>query len=559
MLSFRKCIPQMSKTMGLRLKAMAGLAAASCSAVVAWEPTFTLDPTFGFNGAPEQVLQDGALKEMSELLAGVWRAPLPWSAVELRPQVYDFSISDDVIAAGKSANLTVFFAFGASNPLYCAGLSPSGDRCISAFVNFTVAAIERYAGRGIFWGLLDEPNVAPSDAFSPHGGWSPAPNVSATAALLLAVGAAARARFPNETIVGPALAPAVDGSGFDVAFMTALFQAGVLPLLHAVDIHPFQGAGEAAGAPEYAINDYFALRNLLSQYALPPVYVPILASAWGYSTATSQGATAANSSGGASVMPQPVVSETAQAKFIGRMTFVDLGCGVNLTSWFAAVDAGSNAISVNDNFGLLRYGYGNASQPFAPKPAFAAAAVVAEVTAGCDFVGLLEISFLPDPLPLPPCFAAYLACPSPSATGSGSSNATEPAYAFWCATSNDTALQAFTFDAVFNTTPPMAHLSSSEQSVSFIAESLLQRQTESLADYAGRPFPLSKTVQQPLRAARDSEAARQSAAGALCLSSFDYLGQPGPAICAGGDPLAFTVQAGNGPTYLRGLAASGSL
>lgn len=525
---------------------LAGVGAAATT----WQPTFTLQPTFGFNGIADVVLKNGTLRQLALLRASVWRWQLAWSAVEQSRGVYDFSVTDDLLKACNSANLAAYIVLGSTNDLYCDGNSAVGD-CVSAFSSFAMATIGRYAGQGVFWGLLDEPNVAPADAFSEGGGWTPAVNVTATAALLVAVGTAARAKYPNETLVGPALAPALDGSGFDVAYMSALFAAGVLPLLHAVDIHPFQGPGEEAGAPEYAINDYFALRNLLTQYAPPPIYVPILASAWGYSTASSSEMLG---------MPQPVVTETAQAKFIGRMTFVDLGCGVNLTTWYAAVDAGSNSSSTDDNFGLLRYGYHNSSAPYVPKPAFTAAAVVADIIAGCSFVGLLEVSFLPDPLPLPPCFAAYMTCPvrSGGVATSARSNATEPAYAFWCATSNDTALQPFTFDAVFNTTPagadaigpgPASGLYPRAEALSFVPSAHALSETTDSALWR-----IASTVHVPGRA-RDMQ--NQRVAGALCLASFDYLGAAGPTVCAGGDPLAFNVQAGNGPTYLRGVVTDG--
>jgi hypothetical protein len=444
------------------------------------------------------------------------RVALDWADIERSAGVYTWNSSDLVAAALSSNDMSAVWMLNVTNPLYCNGSAPDQAPCVSAFVAFAQAAFARYGGTGALWSVSSEPNT---------NGWPPKANVSAYLTLVAAVGDMVNSQFPNETLIGPSLGQ-IDGR-LDSVFLLGCLDGGVLDYFRAIDIHPF-----SAGPPELAIDEYFMLRNMLDA-ASPAQFVPIVTTGWGYSTAE----TGASSTG----VDPPLANATTQAKYVPRMWFVDLGCGVNLTTYYQAIDASDNVTLLSDGYGLLHHDYDNATQPHSPKPAFHAAAALSNLTTDCSLIGLLEISFLPEPLPLPSCFVVYLGC-GPAAA--------EQRYAVWCMT-NDSVLQGVTFDVAFNTTPPAVHRHGMSDAATGPHVPLLQERQER----AGRSIPaglrFSSVVQpQQLSSQQSVGDAASLLPGADCWRTFDYMGTPVGTACSHGVPAQFSFAASNGPLYL---------
>ena len=146
----------------------------------------------------------------------------------------------------------------------------------------------------------------------PNGSfWHPKANATAYCTLANAVGAALKASYPGEIYVGPTT------SGFDIPFITTVFQCGTLKYFDAVSVHPYRGSN-----PETVLPDYATLRSLIEQYAPTPARqaLPILSGEWGYTTCT-----------------QPCngqdVSLQTQAQYLARQWLTNDLAGVPVSIW----------------------------------------------------------------------------------------------------------------------------------------------------------------------------------------------------------------------------------
>lgn len=152
-------------------------------------------------------------------------------------------------------------------------------------------------------------------AQEPNGGfWKPKPNATAYAALANAVGAAVKAKYPGEMLVGPTTA------GMDYAFMTTVFKAGVLRWFDAVSVHPYRQSN-----PETVLPDYSTMRGLIKQFAPTSARqtMPILSGEWGYTTCTSP-----------CTPPGPQVTDEQQAQYLVRQWLVNTMAGVPVSIWY---------------------------------------------------------------------------------------------------------------------------------------------------------------------------------------------------------------------------------
>jgi len=277
--------------------------------------------------------------------AGIVRTNLYWSDVETTPGVYDFSAYDPIIANLVSRNLTPMLILGYGNPLYTSG-SPAAASWKAAFVHYATAAAAHYQGKGILWEIWNEPD---------GGTFWTQPSPTDYANLVIAASPAIRAADPSGAVIGGAT------SGVDWTFVQAIAQAGVLPYVDAISVHPYRHS-----EPETVLQDLATLRAVM-ETAAPACarQTPILSSEWGYSTTWNTGARAADSA-------------LQQGYFLQREWLMGSYVGLPVSIYYDYKDDGTDPTNPEDNFGTL-----NADSSM--KPAYQSAQTLATALQGFTF------------------------------------------------------------------------------------------------------------------------------------------------------------------------------
>jgi hypothetical protein len=279
--------------------------------------------------------------------AGIVRTNLYWSDVETSPGVYDFSAYDPIVANLVSRNLTPMLILGYGNPLYSGGSPvPAPATWKAAFVNYAKAAAAHYQGKGILWEIWNEPD----------GGtfWVP-PSPNDYANLVIAASPAIRAADPSGAVIGGAT------SGVDWTFVQAIAQAGVLPYVDAISVHPYRHT-----EPETVLQDLATLRAVMESAAPACArQTPILSSEWGYSTTWNTG-------------PRATDSAQQQGYFLQRAWLMGSYVGLPVSIYYDYKDDGTDPTNPEDNFGTL-----NADASM--KPAYQSAQGLATALQGFTF------------------------------------------------------------------------------------------------------------------------------------------------------------------------------
>jgi len=279
--------------------------------------------------------------------AGVVRTNLYWSNVEKSPGVYDFSVYDPIIANLVSRNLTPMLILGYGNGLYTGGSpAPAPASWKAAFVNYAKAAAAHYAGHGILWEIWNEPD----------GGtfWVPA-SPTDYANLLISASPVIRAADPSGAVIGGVT------SGVNWSFIQAIAQAGVLPYVDAISVHPYRHT-----EPETVLQDLATLRAVL-ETAAPTCarQTPIISSEWGYSTTWNTGTRVADSA-------------LQQAYFLQRQWLMGSYVGLPVSIYYDYKNDGTDPTNPEDNFGVV-----NADASL--KPAYQSAQALASALQGFTY------------------------------------------------------------------------------------------------------------------------------------------------------------------------------
>jgi hypothetical protein len=288
----------------------------------------------------------------------VVRMDLMWGSVESRCGQYNFTAYDTLLAAMEAHGLRPYWILDYSNSCYDPGPGCHSDACVAAYGRFTAAVVTRYAGHGIIFESVNEPNGMGAD--------------NATQITRLCAAAGPHFLAANETFVGPTSA------GIDWTYLNATFSAGILQYLSGVSVHPYR-----ATAPETVISDLQLLRTYVDFYSAQwnvTRPLPILAGEWGYTSA------------GPACVYGNKVPAPLQGKYVPRMWLSNLQAGVSLSIDYDWIDDGLDPEDCESNFGsVLRNYSGNASAPYVPKPAYlAAVAVQATVGAAEAYDGRLQ-------------------------------------------------------------------------------------------------------------------------------------------------------------------------
>jgi len=287
------------------------------------------------------------------------RMDFAWGGIERVKNQYDFTQYEQLWSELKEQSIPVacYWILDYGNPLYDGGASPYTKDAIQAFVNFAVASLKKFAGRGIIWEMWNEPN---------GNFWNPHANSTAYSILANAVGAAIRgnSEIQNEIYVGPAT------SGIDLTYLEQTFQHGVLDYFDAVSVHPYR-----SGAPESVLPEYNNLRNLIKKYAPNGKELPILSGEWGWTTCVSP------CTPGFTSDRLSLISDDVQGKFLARQWLLNSLADVPISIYYDFMDDGPDPKYAEQNFGTLRFQYYNQSVPHIPKPAYRAALLLQKILA----------------------------------------------------------------------------------------------------------------------------------------------------------------------------------
>jgi hypothetical protein len=141
----------------------------------------------------------------------VARIDLFWRTVESVCGKYDWSRYDALLAEMRNVSVRPYWILTYSNTCYQAWTGCHTDQCVSAYANFTAAAVQRYRNHSIIFETVNEPDGMGND----------------TATQITALTKAAWPAFAalNETLVGPC--PADMHSGY----LNGTFAAGILDSL----------------------------------------------------------------------------------------------------------------------------------------------------------------------------------------------------------------------------------------------------------------------------------------------------------------------------------------
>jgi len=274
-----------------------------------------------------------------------------WDLTEPRRGIYDFSPYDRLLKALEAYKIRPLFTLSFGNPLYHPGLSPNTPEARKAFVQWALAAVEHFQGRGIAWEMWNEPN---HPVF-----WQPKPDVQQYIALALEVGKALKEKFPQESFVGPAT------SHLPPDFLKKTCRAGLLQYFDAITVHPYRWRMP----PETWTLELERLRKWLARDTPAGKRLPVWVGEWGYPSQTVRG-----------------LDESKQGKFLARMWLTDLANDVPVSIWHDWRDDGENPKDPEHSFGIIRHPYhAGREPPFDAKPAYHAAKTLISSLQGFSF------------------------------------------------------------------------------------------------------------------------------------------------------------------------------
>ncbi|MGE0199941.1 MAG: cellulase family glycosylhydrolase [Candidatus Melainabacteria bacterium] len=276
------------------------------------------------------------------------RLDLEWTHVEQQPGVYNFAYYDALIDALRTRGLQPMIILGSGHPLYGEQRSIRTPQGQAAYNRFVQAAVARYQGPDVLWELWNEPNHRTF--------WKPQPDVDEYMRWASSTTSAIRQVDPDAVLCGP------NTAGMPIPFLKACLDRGLLTLVDAVNMHPYQ-AYPVSRAPEHFLQEYRQVRALVDSYQPG---TPLLLGEWGHSTA----------------MGSNDVDEATQAAYLMRQSLLAMMVGSPLSVWYDWQEDGSEPGNKEHHFGIVR-------PDGQPKPAYAAMQTLHQALTGRQYAGRL--------------------------------------------------------------------------------------------------------------------------------------------------------------------------
>jgi polysaccharide biosynthesis protein PslG len=229
----------------------------------------------------------------------VLRIKMPWTMVEKKVGVYNFSAFQAMVAGMKPYGIRPLIMIGFGNQLYKETMSCRTKAGLAAYAKMSEAAAAALKGNGVIWELWNEPNL--------DGFWRPKSNSAEYMTWVKTVTPAIRKGDPEALVVGPAL------SNVFTPFMGQLLKAGLVNYVDGISVHPYQYKNN----PELGEKDLKNLRNLIKTTSPQNPNIPIMFTEWGYSVSAADG-----------------FDEETQAKYLSRQFLLGAMYGVPINIWY---------------------------------------------------------------------------------------------------------------------------------------------------------------------------------------------------------------------------------
>lgn len=180
-----------------------------------------------------------------------------WKYIEPVKGSYVFTSYDNYAAWAGKYGLRLNLIFDHSNALYGSDI----PTITQPFANYAAACTTHFAGQGVLWEMINEPDVA---------GLAVADYMT----LEHAAAGAVRAVTPDEYLLGPSVSSIVLPSA--QAYLQGCLDAGILNDVDAVTVHPY-----IHDTPETITVPFSRTRALINSYPGGSTK-PLFASEWGY-------------------------------------------------------------------------------------------------------------------------------------------------------------------------------------------------------------------------------------------------------------------------------------
>ncbi len=294
-------------------------------------------------------------KRVAELGVGWAREDFAWPRIEPRSGVWDWRLTDEMVAVHTANNVHVLGRLGYSVGWATADTTDvPGDQSfampnLQAWERYIRATVTRYAGRVDHWEIWNEPDNAPF--------WKGAPDPKAYAQLLQRAYRTIKAVDPDAVVLNGGVSP------FDTRYLSGLAEAGAWDAFDVLALHPYTDP-ISPEAGQIGPSGIGGVRGLLNRYGTKPIWVTEYGWESGMSPRNARGE----------------VDETMQANYLVRGALQLLAQPeVEKVFWYNFHD------DQNDSFGLFRFGNSYTDYRL-PKAAFRAFTTLTHELAGARFV-----------------------------------------------------------------------------------------------------------------------------------------------------------------------------
>lgn len=189
------------------------------------------------------------------------RFDVDWSSIEAEQGQFDWSGTDRLVEASKSAGLEVLALITYTPAWARDSKAPASDSHTkpadpATFATFAAIAAQRYGDAISAWEIWNEPNL--------HMFFNPAPDPTYYSTLLSLSSAAIKRVQPHATIVSGGLSPAPD-DGVNISpttFLSEMYQSGVRTHFDAVGMHPYSFPAMPSDPLTKSWNAFFRMKTM---------------------------------------------------------------------------------------------------------------------------------------------------------------------------------------------------------------------------------------------------------------------------------------------------------
>ncbi|WP_353112558.1 hypothetical protein [Microbacterium sp.] len=321
-------------------------------------PAGALDPSsffgisthFGHYGASE----DALLQSLATIGYGHVRGDLNWELIEKSAGVYDFAgyAFDKKSAQAKSLGMTPMGVVAYRNPLYDGGVTPHTSDGLAAFGRFAAASAAKYA-----------PGIRDFNVYNEYNGTgfntSSCQSATCYVEMLKAVYGPMHAANPDVNVMGPIT------SGINAAWNDEFFAQGGLAYVDTFATNVYGYALHGQNTPPEDTLLTSALPDLVARVdqeaGARDVPVWITENGW----------------------PTHAIGSTLdeQAEDLVRASVLVMAAGVDVYTWYSAMDDGTDPNEREHNFGIFQRP-DEAALGIVPKPAAVSSAVLIRQVGG---------------------------------------------------------------------------------------------------------------------------------------------------------------------------------